>query len=80
MALLPLRCILPEFIFAALQDAACLNAAGLDYVESVNGITYEHKATGASLFTDPNGHDSCINVWVDETGTVTEIDWSTYTG
>lgn len=59
---------------------ACLNAAGLDYVESVNGVTYEHRATEASLFTDAKGHDSCINVWVDETGTVTEIDWSTYTG
>jgi len=59
---------------------ACLNAAGLDYVESVNGVTYEHKATGASLFTDPSGHDSCINVWASDNGTVTEIDWSTYTG
>jgi hypothetical protein len=59
---------------------ACLNAAGLDYVESVNGVTYEHRATEASLFTDAKGHDSCINVWVDETGTVTEVDWSTYTG
>jgi len=59
---------------------ACLNAAGLDYVESVNGVTYEHRATEASLFTNAKGHDSCINVWVDETGTVTEIDWSTYTG
>jgi len=59
---------------------ACLNAAGLDYVESVNGVTYEHRATGASLFTDPKGHDSCINVWVSDNGTVTEIDWSTYTG
>ena len=59
---------------------ACLNAAGLDYVESVNGVTYEHRATEASLFADPRGHDSCINVWVDETGAVTEVDWSTYTG
>ena len=59
---------------------ACLNAAGLDYVESVNGVTYEHRATEASPFTDAKGHYSCINVWVDETGTVTEIDWSTYTG
>ncbi len=59
---------------------ACLNAAGLDYVESMNGVTYEHRATEASLFTDAKGHDSCINVWVDETGTVTEVDWSTYTG
>jgi len=59
---------------------ACLNAAGLDYVESVNGVTFEHRATAASLFTDPKGHDSCINVWVSDGGTVTEIDWSTYTG
>ena len=59
---------------------ACLNAAGLDYVESVNGVTYEHRATEASLFTDPQGHDSCINVWVSDSGAVTEIDWSTYTG
>ncbi len=59
---------------------ACLNAAGLDYMESMNGFTYEHRATAASLFTDPKGHDSCINVWVDGTGVVTEIDWSTYTG
>ena len=59
---------------------ACLNAAGLDYVESMNGVTYEHRATDASLFTDARGHDSCINVWVDESGTVTEVDWSSYTG
>ena len=59
---------------------ACLNAAGLDYVESVNGVTYEHRANALSLFTDPKGHDSCINVWVDDGGTVTEIDWSSYTG
>ena len=59
---------------------ACLNAAGLDYVEAMNGVTYEHRATDASLFTDARGHDSCINVWVDESGTVTEVDWSSYTG
>ena len=59
---------------------ACLNAAGLDYVESVNGVTYGHRAGERSRFTDPNGHDSCINVWVDENDTVTEIDWSSYTG
>lgn len=59
---------------------ACLNAAGLDYYESVNGVTYEHKASERSRFTDPNGHDSCINVWVDENDAVTEIDWSSYTG
>ena len=50
------------------------------YRVKVNGVTYEHRATEASRFTDPKGHDSCINVWVDETGAVTEIDWSTYTG
>ena len=59
---------------------ACLNAAGLDYVETANGIVYEHKATEASVFTDANGHDGCVNVWVDENDIVTEIDWSSYTG
>ena len=50
---------------------ACLNAAGLDYVESMNGVTYEHRATEASLFTDAKGHDSCINVWVGQSVTLT---------
>ena len=59
---------------------ACLNAAGLDYIASMNGFTYGHRATEASRFTDEHGHDSCINVWVDENDVVTEIDWSTYTG
>ena len=59
---------------------ACLNAAGLDYKAAANGFTYEHRATEGSLFADAAGHDSCINVWVDETDTVTEIDWSSYTG
>lgn len=59
---------------------ACLNAAGLDYQESLTGFTYEHKATEASLYTDDNGHDSCINVWLDDNDAVSEIDWSTYTG
>ena len=59
---------------------AWLNAAGLDYVDSVNGLTYEHKAAADAPFADANGHDSCINLWVDENNIITEIDWSTYTG
>ena len=59
---------------------AFLNAAGLDYAASANGITFEHKATESSLFRDANGHDSCINLWLDENDVVTEIDWSSYTG
>ena len=59
---------------------ACLNAAGLDYVSSANGFTYEHRGTDASAYVDEKGHDSCINVWVGDDNTVTEIDWSTYTG
>ena len=59
---------------------ACLNAAGLDYVESEKGITYEHKGNERSAFVDENGHDSCINLWVSDDNVITEIDWSTYTG
>ena len=59
---------------------AFLNAAGLDYTDSANGITFEHRATESSLFKDANGHDSCINLWLDENDIVTEIDWSSYTG
>ena len=59
---------------------ACLNAAGLDFVDSANGVTYEHRGTEASHFVDGNGHDSCINLWVNDDNVVTEIDWSTYTG
>lgn len=59
---------------------ACLNAAGLDYVASMNGVSYEHRGTEDSTFIDEQGHDSVINVWVDEDNIVTEIDWSTYTG
>ena len=59
---------------------ACLNAAGLDYVESEKGITYEHKGNERSAFVDEKGHDSCINLWVSDDNVITEIDWSTYTG
>ena len=59
---------------------ACLNAAGLDYLASENCITYEHRAGDGALFTDANGHDSCINLWVDADDIITEIDWSSYTG
>lgn len=59
---------------------ACLNAAGLDYMDSVNGFTYEHRAAEGAAYVDANGHDSCINLWVDADNIVTEIDWSTYTG
>ncbi len=59
---------------------ACLNAAGLDPVDSGNGVTYGHRGTEASHFVDDEGHDSCINLWVDEDNIVTEIDWSSYTG
>jgi len=59
---------------------AYLNAAGLDYVSSKNGITYEHIGSEDSLYVDEQGHDSCINLWIDESNLVREIDWSTYTG
>lgn len=59
---------------------ACLNAAGLDYLEFANGLAYEHKAADNVYFSDANGHDSVINVWVNDENVVTEIDWSTYTG
>ena len=59
---------------------ACLNAAGLDYLSFANGIAYEHRAVDGVYFSDANGHDSVINVWVNEENVVTEIDWSTYTG
>ena len=59
---------------------ACMNAAGLDYVASMNGVTYEHRGDDTSPFVDANGHDSCINLWVNDDDIVTEIDWSTYTG
>lgn len=59
---------------------ACMNAAKLDYVSNVNGLTYEHPAAEDAPFADENGHDSCINLWVNAEDIVTEIDWSTYTG
>ena len=59
---------------------ACMNAAGLVYVSSMNGITYQHPATAKTPFTDASENDSCINLWVNEENTVTMIDWSTYTG
>ena len=62
------------------QAVAYLTVAGLDYVESAEGATFEHRGTEMSGFVDANGHDSCINVRVDENDTVTMLDWSTYTG
>ena len=66
---------------SAATAMAWFNAAGLDYVDSVNCITYEHRANAdGTFFVDENGHDSCINLWVDANNVITEIDWSTYTG
>ena len=60
---------------------AWLNAAGLDFLQTANGVTYEHRAAADSpFFVDANGHDSCINLWVNDENIITEIDWSTYTG
>lgn len=67
----------------ALNEAvACLTAAGLDSLNMpvANGATFEHRGTEMSLFTDDNGHDSCINIRTDENGVVTMVDWSSYTG
>lgn len=59
---------------------ACMNAAGLDYVDSLNGITYQHRAAEGAPFANADGYDSCINLWVNDENLVTMIDWSTYTG
>ena len=60
---------------------ACLNAAGLEYVSSTDGITYLHPAAEDSQFyVNEDGFDSNINLWVDDDNIVTEIDWSTFTG
>lgn len=62
------------------EAMACLNAAGLDYLPSVNGVSYEHPAGESAFYVDENGHDSCVNVYTDAQNIVVEIDWSTYTG
>ena len=62
------------------EAMACLNAAGLDYLPSMNGVSYEHPAGESAFYVDENGHDSCVNVFTDPQNMVVEIDWSTYTG
>lgn len=62
------------------EAIACLNAAGLDYLPGLNGVTYEHPAGESAGYVDENGHDSCVNVYTDAQNIVVEIDWSTYTG
>lgn len=68
------------------EAMACMNAAGLDYLPGLSGVTYEHLAGGAGAsgesagFVDENGHDSCVNLYTDDRNVVIEIDWSTYTG
>lgn len=59
--------------------SACMNAAGLDFRSADNAIVYEHKAAPDAWYVDEAGHDSCINLWLQD-GVVSEIDWSTYTG
>lgn len=60
---------------------ACMNAAGLDFVASENGMTYLHRAAADSpYFVNEEGYDSNINLWVDDENVVTQIDWSTFTG
>lgn len=61
------------------EARARLDAAGLDFLSGMNGIVYEHRAQSNAGFVDENGHDSCINLWM-QNGVVSEIDWSTYTG
>lgn len=61
------------------EARACLDAAGLDFLSGMNGIVYEHKAHPNAGYVDENGHDSCVNLWLQD-GVVGEIDWSTYTG
>ena len=56
-----------------------------DYgVDEIPFTTDDHPVLGSAgdgaLYKDANGHDSCINLWVDANDIVTEIDWSTYTG
>ncbi len=62
------------------EAMACLNAAGLDYLPGLNGVTYEHPAAESAGYVDENGHDSCVNLYTDDKNVVIEIDWSTYTG
>lgn len=62
------------------EAMACLNAAGLDYLPSLSGVTYEHRAGESAGYVDENGHDSCVNLYTDDKNVVIEIDWSTYTG
>ena len=60
--------------------AAFLNAAGLDYISALEGVTYAHRGAENSHYVNEQGHDSCVNLSVDENNLVTEIDWSSYTG
>ncbi|MBR6890880.1 MAG: SH3 domain-containing protein [Clostridia bacterium] len=62
------------------EAIACLNAAGLDYLPGLNGVTYEHPAGESAGYVDENGHDSCVNLYTDDRNVVIVIDWSTYTG
>jgi len=57
---------------------ALLTNAGLSQVDRDWVIGFEHPATEASP-VNVNGYDSCINLYTDTDGRITEIDWSTYT-
>ena len=50
-----------------------LTAAGLVQVDRDWVIGFEHPAA------DGDGYDSCVNLYSDTEGRITELDWSTYT-
>ncbi|MBQ6373448.1 MAG: SH3 domain-containing protein [Clostridia bacterium] len=57
---------------------ALLTNAGLVAVDRDFVIGFEHPATASST-ANVNGYDSCINLYTDTDGRITEIDWTTYT-
>lgn len=64
---------------AAKEAAALMQAAGLDYVDGGDTLVFEHRAGGNAGYVNAEGHDSCVNLYI-ENDVVRQIDWSSYTG
>lgn len=65
---------------AAQEASDKLMAAGLDFTgNGQDTLVFEHRGQENSLYVNEEGHDSCVNLYL-ENGLVKEIDWSSYTG
>ena len=59
---------------------ALLTEAGLELYDSAWVTMFRHPAADPNATGNVDGYDSSINLYTNQDGIITEMDWSTYTG